>query len=176
MGDYHRDLVLDNVAMTVNIRSARPRDAAAVVAMAIELSRGEDKPPRDFDEDAFRRDGFGLRAAFSCLIAEVEGAPAGYALFHKAYDAESGQRGSFLHDLYLRPAHRGRGLGRALLTAVCRATQKSGGQFVWWCMVDDNRQADGFYRHLAQPLHGLKVWIAEGERFLKLSQAGEGSH
>ena len=160
------------MAMTVNIRSARPRDAAAVVAMAVELSRAEDKPPRGFDEADFRRDGFGLRAAFSCLVAEAEGAPVGYALFHKAYDAESGQRGSFLHDLYLRPGHRGRGLGRALLAEVCRLTEKSGGRFVWWCMVDGNRRADGFYRHLAQPLDDLKIWIAEGERFAELSQAG----
>ena len=157
--------------MTVNIRAARRGDAAAVVAMAAELSRGEDKPPRGFDEATFRRDGFGFKAAFSCLIVEVDGAPAGYAIFHKAYDAESGQRGAFLHDLYLRPAHRGRGLGRALMTEVCRATEKAGGGFLWWCMVDGNHRAEGFYRRLAEPLDGLRVWIADGERFQELSQA-----
>ncbi len=155
--------------MNVNIRSAKRRDAALVVAMAAELSAGEGKRPRGLTETAFRRDGFGLRAAFSCLIAEVDGAPVGYSLFHRAYDAESGQRGSFLHDLYLRPAFRSQGLGRVLLAEVCRVTRAAGGTFVWWCMIDGNHQADGFYRHLAAPLDDLKVWIAEGESFERLA-------
>ena len=154
--------------MSINIRSAKRRDAALVVAMAAELSAGEGKRPRGLTEAAFRRDGFGLRAAFSCLIAEVDGTPAGYSLFHRAYDAETGQRGSFLHDLYLRPAFRGQGLGRALLAEVCRATRAGGGSFVWWCMIDANQRAHGFYRHLAEPLDDLKVWIAEGETFARL--------
>ncbi len=155
--------------MSVNIRSAKRRDAALVVAMAAELSAGEGKRSRGLTEADFRRDGFGRRAAFSCLIAEFDGAPAGYSLFHHAYDAESGQRGAFLHDLYLRPAYRGRGLGRALLAEVCRATRNGGGRFVWWCMIDGNHQASGFYRQLAKPLDDLKIWIAEGETFERLA-------
>lgn len=155
--------------MSVNIRSAKRRDAALVVAMAAELSAGEGKRLRGLTEASFRRDGFGLKAAFSCLILEVDGTPAGYSLFHRAYDAEAGQRGSFLHDLYLRPAFRRQGHGRALLAEVCRATRAAGGAFVWWCMIDGNHQADGFYRRLAEPLDDLKVWIAEGETLERLA-------
>lgn len=159
--------------MSVNIRSAKRRDAAVVVAMAAELSDGEGKPLRGFGEPEFRRDGFGLNAAFSCLVAEVDGEIVGYTLFHRAYDAESGQRGAFVHDLYLRAPHRGRGLGRALLAEVCRATGKAGGEFVWWCMIDGNQRADGFYRSLAKPLDDLKVWVAEGENFRHLAEIGK---
>ena len=84
-------------------------------------------------------------------------------------DDMAGQRGAFLHDLYLRPAYRGRGLGRALLAEVCRATRNGGGRFVWWCMIDGNHQASGFYRQLAKPLDDLKIWIAEGETFERLA-------
>jgi GNAT superfamily N-acetyltransferase len=155
--------------MGVRIRPAEPRDAAAVIAMAAELSANQGKPPRSFSEAAFRRDGFGPEAAFSCLIAEVDGAAAGYALFHDSYDAEAGGRGVFIHDLYLRPAFRRRGLGRALLARICRTTRAAGGRFVWWCMVEGNEAAEGFYRSLSAPLDDLKIWIADGEHFVRLA-------
>ncbi|MDH3595358.1 MAG: GNAT family N-acetyltransferase [Rhodospirillales bacterium] len=155
--------------MGVKIRPAEPRDAAAVVAMAAELSANQGKPPRSFSEADFRRDGFGPEAAFSCLIAEVDGAPAGYALFHDSYDAEAGGRGTFVHDLYLRPAFRRSGLGRTLLARVCRATQAAGGRFVWWCMIDGNEAAEGFYRSMSASLDDLRIWIADGENFVRLA-------
>ncbi len=155
--------------MGVNIRPARRRDAAAVVAMSRELSAGEGKPERGFDEARFRRDGFGRKAAFGCLIAEVDGETAGYALWHQAYDAESGQRGAFMHDLYLKAPYRGQGLGKALIAEVCRRTQKAGGDFVWWCMVEGNGTAEAFYHGLAKPLRDLRIWIAEGGNFERLA-------
>jgi len=155
--------------MGVKIRPAEPRDAAAVVAMAAELSASQGKPPRSFSEADFRRDGFGCAAAFSCLIAEADGAPVGYALFHDSYDAEAGGRGVFVHDLYLRPAFRRNGLGRALLGRVCRTTQAAGGRFVWWCMVEGNEATEGFYRSLSASLDDLRIWIADGENFARLA-------
>lgn len=141
-----------------------------MIAMAGELSASQGKPPRDFSEADFRRDGFGPGRAFSCLIAEVDGAPVGYALFHDSYDAEGGARGAFVHDLYLRPAFRRHGLGRALLARVCRATRAAGGRFVWWCMVDGNRAAETFYRGLSVGLDDLRIWIAAGENFARLAE------
>lgn len=155
--------------MKVNIRSAEARDAADIVAMAQELSAHEQRPARSFDADAFRRDGFGPDAAFTCFIAEVDQQPAGYVLFHPAYDAEAGERGSYVHDLYLRAAYRRKGLGRALLSAVARSTRESGGSFVWWCMLDGNPRATAFYESLAVPLKDLRIWIALDERFQRLA-------
>lgn len=157
------------------IRPAARRDGAVVAAMAAELSAGAGKPPRDFSEADFRRDGFGHKAAFSCLIAEIEDGAVGFAMFHPAYDTESGERGAFLHDLYVRPAWRRRGLGRDLLAGVCQATKAAGGCFVWWCMVRDDKPAERFYRHLAAPLDDLKIWIAAGEIFDRLIAGSGGS-
>lgn len=157
--------------MKFNIRPANARDAGDVVAMAQELSAHESKPARSFDAAAFRRDGLGSRAAFSVRIAEVDGQSAGYVLFHPAYDAEGGERGLYIHDLYLRPAYRDKGLGRALLGAVCQAAQATGGSFVWWCMVDGNHKAEAFYNRHAVPLRDLRIWIADGENFERLSRS-----
>ncbi len=158
-----------NALMGAVIRPAEPGDAADVIAMAAELSLCQAKPPRSFSEADFRRDGFGAGKAFSCLIAEVDGQPAGYALFHDSYDAEGGARGAFIHDLYLRPAHQRQGLGRALLAEVCRTTRAAGGRFVWWCMVDGNEQAARFYRGLSAALGDLRIWIADGDNFALLA-------
>ena len=157
--------------MKFNIRPAKGRDACDVVAMAQELSAHENKPLRSFDETAFRRDGLGSRAAFSVRIAEVDGQSAGYVLYHPAYDAEGGERGLYIHDLYLRPAYRGKGLGRALLGAVCQAARAAGGSFVWWCMIDGNQRAEAFYSRHAVPLRDLRIWIADGENFDRLARA-----
>ncbi|MEM7223419.1 MAG: GNAT family N-acetyltransferase [Pseudomonadota bacterium] len=154
--------------MKFNIRPAEARDGAEVVAMAQELSAHESKPVRSFDETDFRRDGFGADPAFLVRIAEVAGQSAGYALFHPTYDAEGGERGLYIHDLYVRPAYRDQGIGRALLAAVCQAARDSGGSFVWWCMIDGNRKAEAFYGRHAVPLQDLRIWIADGEHFNRL--------
>lgn len=158
--------------MSVNIRPAIPSDAAAVVAMAAELNAHERRPVRRFSDADFKRDGFGPQAAFACLIAEVERLAVGYALFHPSYDAESGRRGAFIHDLYLRPAHRRRGIGSALLAAVGKSVEQAGGSFVWWCMIDGNRSAESFYGHYARPLSDLRIWIAQDRDFLRLAIRG----
>ena len=163
---------LRKVVMSVNIRPAEPGDAVAVVAMAAELNAHERRPARRFSEADFRRDGFGPRAAFSCLIAEAEGLAVGYALYHPSYDAEAGHRGAFIHDLYLRPAHRRRGIGSALLAAVGRSVEQAGGSFVWWCMIDGNKAAESFYGHYARPLGDLRIWIAQDQDFLRLAVKG----
>lgn len=158
--------------MSVNIRPAVQGDAAAVVAMAAELNAHERRPARNFSEADFHRDGFGPQAAFSCLIAEIDQSAVGYALFHPSYDAEGGRRGAFIHDLYLRPAHRRRGIGSALLAAVSQWVEQAGGAFVWWCMIDGNRAAESFYGHYARPLSDLRIWIAQADDFQRLAVQG----
>lgn len=156
---------------TFHIRPAVPGDAAAVVTMMGELSAHEGKPPPEFGEAQFRRDGFGPDAAFTCLIAEAGNGPLGYALFHPAYDCEKGLRGSYLYDFYVAAAARRQGIGRALLAAVCRSTAQSGGGFVWWCMERDNELAARFYRRFAELEPNTLVWDLAGRAFAQLAES-----
>src|SRR5438874_2988068 len=83
-----------------------------------------DKNEGRFDAACFRRDGFGDRPAFAGLIAEEAGQPRGYLLYSEIYDTDLGQRALFVIDLYVRPAARSKGLGRALMAEaerLCRA-------------------------------------------------------
>ncbi len=154
--------------MALSVRPALPGDAATVTGMVAGLSAHEGAPRPDFSEQDFRRDGFGPEAAFTTLVAELDGTPVGYAMYHRSYDTIFGQRGSYLLDLYVSETARKRGVGRALMAAVARATREAGGGFVWWHMQRDNDLAKGFYRKVGRPRGDLVVWATSGKDFERL--------
>src|SRR5215468_11757673 len=77
-------------------------------------------------EEQVRQDGFGAAPKFRVLIAEMDGLPAGYALFFDCYSSLWGH-GIFLEDLFVRPRFRRKSVGRALLARVARITDDTNG-------------------------------------------------
>lgn len=120
---------------------------------------------------AFRRDGFGLDPAFSCLIAEVEGEPMGYALYCRDYDTQRLWRRLYLADLYVEAAGRARGIGRALMAAVARAGQAEGARALMWGLLSSNLRARRFYASIGEEVGDrIATWIG-GEAFRGLATA-----
>ena len=66
------------------------------------------------------RDGFGERLRFECLLAEVDGAPVGFALYFEDYSTFEGRPGIFVEDLYVAEAARGLGIGQQLLARLAQ--------------------------------------------------------
>ena len=134
------------------IRPFRPADAEAVGAMAQELMAAMralgDRNEGRFDAAAFRRDGFGERPAFAGLIAEARGEAQGYLLYSEIYDTDLAQRVLFVVDLYVRPAARGSGLGRALMEEAARLCRSAGGGALLWAVLHQNAAAMAFYEAL----------------------------
>jgi len=97
-------------------------------------------------------------------------APLGFALFFHNYSTFLGRRGLYLEDLYVRPEHRGRGCGRALLRALARiALERDCGRFEW-SVLDWNVQAQGFYRALgASVLPDWRIVRLTGEGIAQLA-------
>jgi GNAT superfamily N-acetyltransferase len=91
---------------------------------------------------------FGEHPAAEALIAELGSEVAGYALFFPTFSSFLASRGIWLEDLFVRPAHRGAGVGRALLSAVAARVTDSGGGRLEWCALDWNELALGFYESL----------------------------
>ncbi len=110
-------------------------------------------------DDDLRVQLFGAHPAAEVLIGEVDGEPAGFALFFHNFSTFLGKRGLYLEDLYVRPAFRGAGLGRHLMAALARiAVQRDCGRFEW-SVLDWNQPAIDFYRRLGAT--GMDEWTVQ---------------
>jgi GNAT superfamily N-acetyltransferase len=97
-------------------------------------------------------DGFGETPLFKALIAEWDGAPAGFALYFPSYSTWTSRRGLYLEDIYVHPAFRRRGIARALMARLARIALDYGGGRINWLVLRDNDDALGFYKGLGAEL------------------------
>lgn len=156
------------------IRPATADDAPLV----LRLIRGLAEYERLLDEcvateDDVRATLFGSRPQAEVVIAEWEGEPAGFALFFHNYSTFLARRGLYLEDLFVFPAFRGRGIGRALLAHLAAlAVERGCGRFEW-AVLDWNAPAIGFYRSLgAVPMDEWTVMRVTGDALTRLARGG----
>jgi GNAT superfamily N-acetyltransferase len=142
------------------IRDIAPADVPVLVAMIYELAEYE-RQPEDCHVTAEQLQValFGAAPALFGLIAERAGEPVGYALWFLNFSTWEGVHGVYLEDLYVRPAARGSGLGKALLTALIELAAERGYARVEWSVLDWNEPSIAFYRSLgAVPMDGWTVY------------------
>jgi GNAT superfamily N-acetyltransferase len=130
----------------ISIRSATADDVPLLRTLIQELATFE-RFSTVITEERLRRDGFGAQPKFRALIAEIDGLPAGYALFFDCYSSFQGYC-IFLEDLFVRPQFRGKHVGRALLAHVARITEEANGFGIMFNVLDWNSAAIEFYRGL----------------------------
>lgn len=142
------------------IRPAREDDAATIVNLVRELAVYEQlEEYANATADDFRRHLFGDRPHAEALIAEVAGEPVGFAIAFTTFSTFRGQPGMYLEDIFVRPAHRGLGIGKALLSTLARVAYDRGCGRVEWAVLDWNEPAIGFYRSLgARPMDEWTVY------------------
>jgi len=145
-------------AAELSIREATPADVGLLLEMFWELARYENlEHEMKATEELLAEALFGHRPAAQALIAERGGQPAGYALFYLTFSTFLAIQGIWLEDLYVRPAHRRGGSGRALLAAVAAHLQARGGHRLEWSALKWNELALGFYRGLGAET--MDEWI-----------------
>jgi GNAT superfamily N-acetyltransferase len=146
------------------IRPATAADTPTIARLIRELAEYE-RLAADvvFDEGRLREHLFGPRPFAEVLLAEDAGAVVGFALFFHNYSTFVGKPGVYLEDLFVEPAHRGRGHGKALLRAIARlAVERDCGRLEW-AVLKWNEPAIGFYRSVgAVAMDGWDVYRLEG--------------
>lgn len=117
---------------------------------------------------------FGAQPAAEVVLAEWEGTPVGFALYFRNYSTFLAAPGTYLEDLFVLPAYRGRGIGRALLGHLAALTVARGGQRLEWSVLDWNEDAIRFYRAQgARPQDQWTVHRVTGQSLLDLAQGAE---
>ncbi len=155
------------------IRPARVADLGDIAALIRALAEYERlEHAVTFSDGDLRVHLFGPNPCAEVLIAEDLGAVVGFALFFHTFSTFLGKPGIYLEDLFVLPEHRGRGHGRALITAVARlAVQRDCGRLEW-AVLDWNAPAIGFYESLgAKPLDDWTTFRLTGPGLASLGSA-----
>ncbi len=160
-----------------SLRAAEPRDLEALVGLIRELAEFEHLSHLvQVSPERLHPHLFGAQPVAEALLAEQPGPGGvaevvGFALFFRNFSTFLGQPGLYLEDLYVRPAQRGAGIGRALLTRLAQlAVERGCGRFEW-SVLDWNAQAIGFYEKLgATVMPDWRICRVTGEALRSLAQ------
>jgi GNAT superfamily N-acetyltransferase len=131
------------------IRAARPGDEDLILALVRELadyenlSEAVDATPEKIADALFAD-----KPRLYCDIAEWNGEPAGIAVWFLNFSTFRGRHGIYLEDLYVRPAYRGRGIGKALMARLARRCVEQGLARFEWAVLDWNAPSIAFYRSI----------------------------
>lgn len=136
-------------AAGLEIRAAAPADVDLVAALIRELADFERLSSEvAMNEELIRQNLFGERPYAEAVIAEAGGEAVGFALFFHTFSTFLGRPGLYLEDLFVRPAFRGRGIGRALLERLASIALERGCGRLEWAVLNWNLDAIRFYERL----------------------------
>ena len=156
--------------MNQSIRPAVRADLPLIAALIRELADYEKLADEvRFDEAVLGDHLFGPRPMAEVIIGEVDGVAQGFALFFHNFSTFEGRPGIYLEDLFVRPAARGGGLGKALLAHLAKLAMERGFARLEWWVLDWNEPAIGFYRKLgARPMDEWTTMRLDGEALAQL--------
>ena len=160
----------------INLRPATPADVPQILQFIRDLAKYEREPDAVYATEAdLLRDGFSETKRFDCIIAELKQGcaivPVGFALYFHNYSTWRGHAGIHIEDLFVRPEHRGKGIGKALLTHVAAIAVTEGCSRLQWDVLEWNTPAIGFYQQMgAQMLMDWRTMRVTGQELQALSR------
>lgn len=154
-----------------SFRSAERRDVPLILRYIRELARYEKLEEEVVATEEILEEWLFDKEKAEVIFAVVEGKEVGFALFFHNFSTFLGRAGIYLEDLYVEPAHRGQGIGTALLRELARiAVSRGCGRLEWWCL-DWNKPSIEFYRSLgAEAMDDWTVYRISGETLGKLAE------
>lgn len=158
----------------VEIRPARPADAAALAALANALDRDRGGGGNVHSAESVLRAAFGDEPVVRFMLASAAGEAVGYAMFSRFYNSDTAQTGSYLHDLYVAPSLQRAGVGRQLMAAVARETATDGGCFIATGIHSANAAGRIFYATLGARDDDVRLVEIDGKALDRLAADGGG--
>jgi GNAT superfamily N-acetyltransferase len=151
--------------VSLAIRPAQASDSALIFALVRELADYEKLAAEvDATESQIAAALFAGPPRVHCDIAEWDGKPAGFALWFTIFSTFRGRSSLYLEDIFVRPAFRRRGIGKALLKRLARRCVEEDWARFEWAVLDWNAPAIAFYKSLgAQVLDEWKICRLSGD-------------
>ncbi len=161
------------MSAAVTIRDARPDDVELIFGWVVELATYERAADKVTGTEPLLREAlFGDRPSAEAVIAELEGEPVGFALYHGTFSTWEARPGIWLEDLYVPPEHRRAGVGLALLSHLAQVTVHRGCARLEWAALEWNTPALNFYDKLgATRLHEWRVHRLDGAGLAQVAVA-----
>jgi len=144
---------------------AIPGDEQVILDIILELARYERLEHEVVATTQLLREWLFEKEKAEVLLAEVDGAVVGSALFFHNFSTFLGRAGIYLEDLFVRPEHRGKGYGKAILQKLAAITLERGCGRLEWACLDWNQPSIDFYtkRMQAVPMEEWTVYRLTGE-------------
>jgi GNAT superfamily N-acetyltransferase len=140
---------MPRMSSNIAIRPAAPGDASTIYALVCELADYERLRHKVVSTEAdFQRALFGPRPECEAVVASLDGADIGFALFFHNFSTFAGRRGLYLEDLYVKPTARGHGVGKALLLHLVALARERNCARMEWAALEWNTPAIDFYKGL----------------------------
>jgi GNAT superfamily N-acetyltransferase len=154
------------------IRDCVETDAETIVNLIRELAVYEKlEEHAQATADDLRRHLFGPDRVAEAILATVDDEPVGVAIFFLTFSTFRGRPVGYLEDLFVRPQHRGIGVGKGLLAFVAQWAVARGCARLDWSVLDWNEPAIGFYRSIgAKPLDEWTSYRLDTEPLARLAE------
>ena len=155
----------------LSFRQAERKDTPLILRFIKELAEYEKMLDEVVADEKTLEEWIFDRQKAEVIFALENGEEIGFALFFHNFSTFLGRAGIYLEDLYVRPEHRGKGYGKALLKKLAKiAVERGCGRLEWWCL-DWNKPSIDFYLSLgAEPMSDWTVYRIAGDTLRKLGE------
>ena len=155
------------------IRQATEEDVPLILQFILDLAEYEHLRNEVVADEATLWTWIFEKHGAQVIIAEEDGEPVGFALYFHNFSTFLGRCGIYLEDLFVKPEHRGKGYGLALLKRLAAIAIEEGcGRLEWWCL-DWNKSSIDFYLSLpAEPMDEWTVYRVAGDDLTNLAKNG----